>query len=72
MWYLTLKFYFKIFDLFLFLELAVIKHVDLSYKVDFENKILYGTAVLNIQVKDYIEDVVSGKLISLCNYVCMS
>ncbi|CAH0713209.1 unnamed protein product, partial [Brenthis ino] len=39
-------------------ELAVIKHIDLSYKVDFENKILYGTAVLNIQVIDYIEDVI--------------
>nr|XP_026490578.1 LOW QUALITY PROTEIN: leukotriene A-4 hydrolase [Vanessa tameamea] len=39
-------------------ELAVIKHVDLLYKVDFDKKMLYGTSVLTIQVLDYIEDVI--------------
>lgn len=41
------------------LELAVIKHVSLSYKVDFDEKILYGSAILNIEVIDYIDNVVS-------------
>ncbi|XP_046970491.1 LOW QUALITY PROTEIN: leukotriene A-4 hydrolase [Vanessa cardui] len=39
-------------------ELAVIKHVDLLYKVDFDKKMLYGTSVLTIQVLDYIEDMI--------------
>ncbi|CAH2089690.1 unnamed protein product [Euphydryas editha] len=39
-------------------EFAVIKHIDLSYKVDFEKKILHGTSVLTVQVLDYIEDLI--------------
>ncbi|XP_050352413.1 leukotriene A-4 hydrolase isoform X1 [Nymphalis io] len=39
-------------------ELAIIKHVDLFYKVDFDKKMLYGTSVLTIEVLDYIEDVI--------------
>ncbi|XP_032519652.2 leukotriene A-4 hydrolase isoform X1 [Danaus plexippus] len=39
-------------------EQAIIKHVDLSYDVDFEKKVLNGVSVLTIEVLDYIENVV--------------
>ncbi|XP_034835257.1 leukotriene A-4 hydrolase [Maniola hyperantus] len=39
-------------------EFAIIKHIDLTYDVDFEKKVLYGTALYNIQVLDYIDDLI--------------
>ncbi|CAG9563858.1 unnamed protein product [Danaus chrysippus] len=39
-------------------EQAIIKHVDLSYDVDFDKKVLNGVAVLTIEVLDYIENVI--------------
>ncbi|XP_045778042.1 leukotriene A-4 hydrolase [Maniola jurtina] len=39
-------------------EFAIIKHIDLTYNVDFEKKVLHGTALYNIQVLDYIEDLI--------------
>ncbi|OWR40757.1 leukotriene A4 hydrolase [Danaus plexippus plexippus] len=39
-------------------EQAIIKHVDLSYDVDFEKKVLNGVSVLTIEVLDYIENVI--------------
>ncbi|XP_041984429.1 leukotriene A-4 hydrolase isoform X2 [Aricia agestis] len=39
-------------------ELAVIKHIDLSLKVDFEKKVLKGIANLKVEVLDNIEELV--------------
>ncbi|XP_023947707.2 leukotriene A-4 hydrolase [Bicyclus anynana] len=39
-------------------ELCLIKHIQLTYDVDFENKILHGTALYNIQVIDFMDDLI--------------
>ncbi|XP_039759407.1 leukotriene A-4 hydrolase isoform X2 [Pararge aegeria] len=39
-------------------EFAVIKHINLTYDVDFQNKILYGNALYNIKVLDYLDDLI--------------
>lgn len=51
--------WFILFNKCLFTELAIVKHVTLSLNVDFENKILSGAAILNFDVLQDIDEVVS-------------
>lgn len=44
--------------IYCFTEQAIVRHVSLSLNVDFENKVLSGTAVTSFDVLEDIEEVV--------------